>query len=140
MWNALAGFGGLISVGQQVFFGLGAYFTIRIADAGIDPFFAILLAAVVVGVLSLPLSLLMLRLRGGEFAIGMWVIAELAHLLHARLRVDVELPARQLRREAHYVQNEMVKGEWTDELVYAMLEDEWRSLQRRALSWGLGTR
>jgi branched-chain amino acid transport system permease protein len=81
MWNALAGFGGLISVGQQVFFGLGAYFTIRIADAGVDPFIAILLAAVVVGVLSLPLSLFMLRLKGGEFAIGMWVIAELAHLL-----------------------------------------------------------
>ena len=38
MWNALAGFGGLVSVGQQVFFGLGAYFTIRLADAGIDPF------------------------------------------------------------------------------------------------------
>ena len=81
MWNALAGFGGLVSVGQQVFFGLGAYFTIRLADAGIDPFVAVLLAAVVVGVLSLPLSLFMLRLKGGEFAIGMWVIAALTHLL-----------------------------------------------------------
>jgi len=33
-----------------------------------------------------------------------------------------------LRLEAHFVQNEFIKGEWTDELVYAMLEDEWRSL------------
>jgi RimJ/RimL family protein N-acetyltransferase len=33
-----------------------------------------------------------------------------------------------MRREAHFVQNEFIKGEWTDELVYAMLEDEWRSL------------
>jgi len=33
-----------------------------------------------------------------------------------------------MRREAHFVQNEMVKGEWTDELVYAMVEDEWKSL------------
>jgi RimJ/RimL family protein N-acetyltransferase len=31
-----------------------------------------------------------------------------------------------MRREAHLVQNEIVKGEWTDELVYAMLEQEWR--------------
>ena len=38
MWNALAGFGGLVSVGQQVFFGLGAYFAIRLADAGLNPF------------------------------------------------------------------------------------------------------
>jgi RimJ/RimL family protein N-acetyltransferase len=35
-----------------------------------------------------------------------------------------------MRREAHFVQNEFIKGEWTDEIVYAMLEDEWRS--RRA--------
>lgn len=34
-----------------------------------------------------------------------------------------------MRREAHFVENEIVKGEWTDELVYAMLEDEWRSQQ-----------
>jgi RimJ/RimL family protein N-acetyltransferase len=30
-----------------------------------------------------------------------------------------------MRREAHFVQNEVVKGEWTDEIVYAMLADEW---------------
>jgi len=64
-----------------VFFGLGAYFTIRLADAGLDPFVSLVAAAVVTGVISLPLSWLMLRLKGGEFAIGMWVLAELAHLL-----------------------------------------------------------
>lgn len=81
MWNALAGFGGLVSVGQQVFFGLGAYFAIRLADAGLDPFAALLVAGLVVGLVAVPLSWPMLRLRGGEFAIGMWVMAELAHLL-----------------------------------------------------------
>jgi RimJ/RimL family protein N-acetyltransferase len=30
-----------------------------------------------------------------------------------------------MRREAHFRQNEFVKGEWTDELVYAMLAGEW---------------
>jgi RimJ/RimL family protein N-acetyltransferase len=30
-----------------------------------------------------------------------------------------------MRLEAHLVENEVVKGEWTDELVYAMLEQEW---------------
>ncbi len=39
MWNALAGYGGLVSVGQQVFFGLGAYFAVRLADCGLDPFY-----------------------------------------------------------------------------------------------------
>jgi RimJ/RimL family protein N-acetyltransferase len=32
-----------------------------------------------------------------------------------------------MRREARFLQSEIVKGEWTDELVYAMLEDEWRA-------------
>ncbi|WP_235921445.1 GNAT family N-acetyltransferase [Lentzea tibetensis] len=29
------------------------------------------------------------------------------------------------RREAHFVRNELVKGEWTDEMVFAMLDEEW---------------
>jgi len=37
-----------------------------------------------------------------------------------------------MRREAHFVQNEWLKGEWTDELVYAMLDREWRALTRAA--------
>lgn len=31
-----------------------------------------------------------------------------------------------MRREAHFRENEFVKGEWTDELVYAMLDREWK--------------
>jgi len=36
-----------------------------------------------------------------------------------------------MRREAHLRQNEIVKGEWTDELVYAMLADEWPAARAR---------
>jgi RimJ/RimL family protein N-acetyltransferase len=34
-----------------------------------------------------------------------------------------------MRREAHLVENEYVKGEWTDELIYAMLDREWQARQ-----------
>ena len=34
-----------------------------------------------------------------------------------------------LRREAHLVQSEFVKGEWTDELIYAILRREWQARQ-----------
>ena len=81
MWNALAGFGGLVSVGQQAFFGLGAYFAILLSYHGVNVYSALVLGALFSGLVSLPISLLMLRLRDGEFAIGMWVVAELAHLL-----------------------------------------------------------
>jgi branched-chain amino acid transport system permease protein len=80
-WNALAGYGGLVSIGQQVFFGLGAYAAVRLAHAGLSVYPALILAGVLVALLSLPLSAFMLRLRAGEFAIGMWVVAEVVHLL-----------------------------------------------------------
>jgi RimJ/RimL family protein N-acetyltransferase len=30
-----------------------------------------------------------------------------------------------MRREAHLIENEFIKGEWTDELIFAMLRREW---------------
>jgi hypothetical protein len=81
MWNALVGFCGLVSIGQQAFFGLGAYAAIRLANWGVGVYPSLFLGALIVGALAWPLSILMLRLKGGEFAIGMWVVAELAHLL-----------------------------------------------------------
>jgi branched-chain amino acid transport system permease protein len=80
-WNALAGFAGLMSVGQQAFFGLGAYFAIRLSDAGVPVFAAMGLSTVAVALLSWPISFVMLRLKDGEFAIGMWVLASTCHLL-----------------------------------------------------------
>jgi len=35
-----------------------------------------------------------------------------------------------MRLEAHHVHDELFKGEWSDTLVYAMIEDEWRSIAR----------
>jgi branched-chain amino acid transport system permease protein len=77
MWNLLAGYGGMVSVGQQAYIGIGAYALVYIADTvGLDPFLAVPLAVVVAGLVSLPVSFLAFRLSGGYFAIGTWVIAE----------------------------------------------------------------
>jgi len=81
MWNVLAGYAGLVSVGQQAFIGIGAYGTIVFADQGMNPFLAAVVAALVAGAISMPVSLLVFRLRGGQFAIGMWVVAEVFRLL-----------------------------------------------------------
>jgi RimJ/RimL family protein N-acetyltransferase len=35
-----------------------------------------------------------------------------------------------MRREAHLRENEFVKGEWTDELIYALLASEWHASAR----------
>ena len=34
-----------------------------------------------------------------------------------------------MRKEAHLKENEFVKGEWTDELIYAILRREWQARQ-----------
>jgi branched-chain amino acid transport system permease protein len=81
MWNALAGYAGLVSVGQQAFFGLGAYFAIQLSNHGVGVYLSLLLAALLAGLVSIPTSLFVLRLRAGVFAIGTWVVAEAFHLL-----------------------------------------------------------
>ena len=81
MWNALAGYAGLVSVGQQAFFGIGAYFAIRLAAMGFPAYPSLAVGAVGAALIAIPISFFMLRLRGGEFSIGMWVVAEALHLL-----------------------------------------------------------
>jgi branched-chain amino acid transport system permease protein len=75
MWNLLAGYAGLVSVGQQAFLGLGAYFVLIPAMHGVSPFAGIAIAAVGAGVCAIPLWWLVSRLRTGYFAIATWVLA-----------------------------------------------------------------
>ncbi|GAA2616400.1 branched-chain amino acid ABC transporter permease [Paractinoplanes durhamensis] len=88
MWNVLAGYGGLVSVGQQAFIGFGAYATIFLTQRDVPAYLAIVLAAVASGILAIALAPLLLRLRGGQFAVGTWVVAEALALLVA---LDEEL-------------------------------------------------
>lgn len=82
MWNLLAGFAGLISVGQQMFVGIGVYSLLQIAEVGgFDPFLTVALAGLVAAVISIPVALFAFRLKGGYFAIGTWVVAEVLRLL-----------------------------------------------------------
>ncbi len=87
MWNLLAGYGGLVSVGQQAYVGLGAYAVLALADNGISPFAAIPLAAIFCGLVALPISWLVFRMRGGYFAIATWVVAVVLELIISRITV-----------------------------------------------------
>lgn len=81
MWNLLAGFGGLVSIGQQAYIGVGAYTVVALDSQGVSPFLAIIFAVVTASLLSIPTSLLAFRLRGDYFAVGTWVIAEVYRLV-----------------------------------------------------------
>src|SRR6266496_1349383 len=117
LWNLLAGYAGLVSVGQQAYVGLGGYvlFASTIL-AGVHPLLAVPLAGAVAAVVALPVAGLMFRLRGHYFAIGTWVVAEVFRLIASQISalgggsgislpasiVTAMAPSRQLREFLMY--------------------------------------
>jgi branched-chain amino acid transport system permease protein len=84
-WNLLAGYAGLVSVGQQAFVGFGAYTMFAaVILLGLDPILGIVLAGVMAALLAIPTGFFVFRLQGAYFAIGTWVIAEVVRLLLAQ--------------------------------------------------------
>lgn len=99
LWNLLAGYAGLVSVGQQAFVGFGGYLLFALAMlAGVHPILAIFIAGPAAALVAVPLAVLIFRLRGAYFAIGTWVVAEVFRLLASQISVlgggsGVSLPA-----------------------------------------------
>jgi len=86
LWNLLAGYTGLVSVGQQAYVGLGVYIMVSVTIyLGIHPYFAIPLAGLAAALISMPVAKLVFRLQGAYFAIGTWVVAEVFRLIAAQL-------------------------------------------------------
>ena len=81
LWNFLAGYAGLVSVGQQAYVGLGGYALFALAaKAGLAPLYALPLIGAGAAIISVPIAMLLFRLRGAYFAITSWVVAEVFHL------------------------------------------------------------
>ncbi len=99
LWNLLAGYAGLVSVGQQAFVGLGGYLLFALAMlASVHPIAAILIAGPMSALVSVPMAALIFRLRGAYFAIGTWVVAEVFRLVASQVSVmgggsGISLPA-----------------------------------------------
>ncbi len=86
MWNLLAGYAGLVSIGQQAYIGIGAYGLLLCVDTlHLNVLVSVLLAGVAAALISIPTAALAFRLRGGYFAIGTWVIAEVYRLAIANV-------------------------------------------------------
>lgn len=86
MWNLLAGYAGLISVGQHAYVGLGGYLMFSfVLFAGMNPLHTIPLAGLIGGAIAVPVAWLVFRLKGPYFAIGTWVVAEVFRLSFAQM-------------------------------------------------------
>ena len=88
LWNLLAGYAGLVSVGQQAYVGLGAYLLFALTlRAGVPALWAIPLSGLIAAIIALPAAALLFRLRGHYFAIGSWIVAEVFRLLASQVSV-----------------------------------------------------
>ncbi len=86
LWNLMAGYAGLVSVGQQAYVGFGGYMLFALTIfGGLHPSVAIVGAALLGALIAVPVATLIFRLRGAYFAIGTWVIAEVFRLSFAQI-------------------------------------------------------
>jgi branched-chain amino acid transport system permease protein len=135
LWNLLAGYTGLVSVGQQAFVGIGAYVLISLALlAGWNPLFAVPAAGVAAALIAIPVGMLVFRLHGAYFAIGTWVVSEAIRLFVAQISVlgggsGISLPtdvmkmvgATKFWREATIYWLALALGLGTLAIVYSLL-------------------
>jgi branched-chain amino acid transport system permease protein len=88
LWNLLAGYAGLVSVGQQAFVGLGGYALFYLTGPGdMNVYSALLLAGPFAGLMAIPVSFAVFRLRGAYFAVGTWVVSEVFALFASLIAV-----------------------------------------------------
>lgn len=77
MWNLLAGYSGLISLGQQIFIGLGGYtLGVLLMFYGWPVWLALAAAGLVSALFALVVSIPIFRMSGVYFSIGTWIVAE----------------------------------------------------------------
>lgn len=111
MWNLLAGYAGLVSVGQQAFMGVAGYLMFLMAQSwGVDPFFAVGLCLIAPALLAVPTYALLHRLDGPYFAIGTWVVAEVCRLVTSNLSIVNAGGGMSLRVMTEYSAHERAVG------------------------------
>ena len=135
LWNLLAGYTGLVSVGQQAYVGLGTYVVVAAAVLfNIHPFVAVPVAGLIAVALAFPVGKLVFRLQGAYFAIGTWVVAEVFRLVFAQITSlgggsGISIPANVMKtlaetkfwREASIYWLALVLGLGALALVYILL-------------------
>lgn len=79
-WNILGGFAGYISLGHNVFFGIGGYASgLALAYWGISPFLSAVVSGLIALLIGLLIGLITLRTRGPAFIISTIALLLLTH-------------------------------------------------------------
>ena len=76
-WNLMAGYGGLVSLGQSAFFGIGAYITaIAFTKYGVSPWLGLIAGIFITTGLAVAISWPCFRLRGAFFSLATLVFPD----------------------------------------------------------------
>lgn len=77
MWNLLAGYSGLVSLGQQAFIGIGAYTLAKVSTVYEQSIILSFFTAIGISVVfALVISFPIFKLSGVYFTIGTWIVSE----------------------------------------------------------------
>lgn len=88
LWNLLAGYAGLMSIGQQLFIGIGSYsLFLVVIYMGMPIYMSMLAAPLFSFIAAYLISKIIFRLNGAYFAIGTWVLADAVMLLISKIEL-----------------------------------------------------
>ncbi|HEX9326602.1 MAG TPA: branched-chain amino acid ABC transporter permease, partial [Reyranella sp.] len=143
MWNLLAGYADIVTVGQHAFVGLGAYaFFGFLALAEWNPFASILLAGLTALVFAIPMMLIIFRLRAAYLSVGSWVVAETLMLGAGKLQAfgggsGISMPVSAARRFGDNVLERFTTIYWMALVLSAAAFGLTWFLMRSAIGLGL---
>ena len=87
MWNLLAGYTGLLSLGHQIFVGIGAYTLFEASQRlSVPPYWMLPLAGLAGAVAAALMAPALFRLRDAHFSIGLWVFSEIVCLVVSKTK------------------------------------------------------
>jgi branched-chain amino acid transport system permease protein len=87
MWNLLAGYADIVTIGQHAFVGIGAYaFYGLLVLRGWGPGASLALAGVTALLFAVPIMAVIFRLRAAYLSVGSWVLAETLMLGAGKLK------------------------------------------------------
>jgi len=88
LWNLLAGYAGLMSIGQQIFIGIGSYaLFLSVIYMGLPIYISLFVAPLFSLIAAYLISKVIFRLNGAYFAIGTWVLADAVMLFISKMEV-----------------------------------------------------
>jgi branched-chain amino acid transport system permease protein len=105
-WNLLGGFAGQVSFGFAVFYGLGAYASALLINAGVHPYAAFVAAAAVGAVASVIVGLPTFRMRGPYFAIATIGVTEAVRVVMSNLEFTGGASGLRIVEKAAFEQTE----------------------------------